>query len=97
LQLIKKYIRVDGEDARISYDYYLARHGDGVTVMPDRRGLEFILSKRVGSHPKAKGQTPESLRLLDSSVLDEIRESGFIEKFEPEAPVTFPSSEVLAS
>jgi hypothetical protein len=31
--------------------------------------------------PKAKGQTPESLRLLDSSVLDEIKKSGFIDKF----------------
>jgi len=28
-----------------------------------------------------KGQTPESLRLLDSSVLDEIKKSGFIDKF----------------
>lgn len=80
LQLIKKYIRVDGEDANISYDYYLARHGDGVMVMPDRRGLEFILSQLVGTNPKAKGQTPECLRLLDSSVLDEIKKSGFIDK-----------------
>ena len=81
LQLIKKYIRVDGEDANISYDYYLARYGDGVTVMPDRKGLEFILSQLVATNPKAKGQTPESLRLLDSSVLDEIKKSGFIDKF----------------
>jgi hypothetical protein len=35
----------------------------------------------VGTNPKAKGQTPESLRLLDSSVLDEIKKSGFIDKF----------------
>jgi len=81
LQLIKKYIRVSDEDANISYDYYLAKHGDGVMVMPDRKGLEFILSQLVGTHPKAKGQTPESLRLLDSSVLDEIKKSGFIDKF----------------
>ena len=81
LQLIKKYIRVDGDDANISYDYYLARHGDGVMVMPDRKGLEFILSQLVPTNPKAKGQTPESLRLLDGSVLDEIRKSGFIDKF----------------
>jgi hypothetical protein len=81
LQLIKKYIRVGDEDANISYDYYLAKHGDGVMVMPDRKGLEFILSQLVGTNPKAKGQTPESLRLLDASVLDEIKKSGFIEKF----------------
>lgn len=82
LQLIKKYIRVDGEDANISYDYYLAKYGDGVMVMPDRRGLEFILSQLVPTNPKAKGQTVESLRLLDASVLDEIQKSGFIDKFE---------------
>jgi hypothetical protein len=33
------------------------------------------------TNPKAKGQTPESLRLLDGSVLEEIKKSGFIEKF----------------
>lgn len=82
LQLIKKYLRVDGEDANISYDYYLAKHGHGVLVMPDRRGLEFILSQLVSTNPKAKGQTPESLRLLDASVLDEIKKSGFIDKFQ---------------
>jgi NitT/TauT family transport system substrate-binding protein len=81
LQLIKKYIRVDGEDANLSYNYYLAKYGDGVMVMPDRKGLEFILSQLVATNPKAKGQTPESLRLLDSSVLDEIKKSGFIENF----------------
>jgi NitT/TauT family transport system substrate-binding protein len=82
LQLIKKYLRVDGEDANISYDYYLAKHGHGVLVMPDRRGLEFILSQLVSTNPKAKGQTPESLRLLDASVLDEIKKSGFIDRFQ---------------
>jgi NitT/TauT family transport system substrate-binding protein len=80
LQLIKKYIRVDGEDANISYDYYLAKHGDGVMVMPDRKGLDFILSQLVPTNPKAKGHTPESLRLLDGSVLGEIQKSGFIDK-----------------
>jgi len=52
-----------------------------VMVMPDRKGIEFILSQVAKDNPKAKGQTPESLRLLDSSVLDEIRKSGFIDKF----------------
>jgi ABC-type nitrate/sulfonate/bicarbonate transport system substrate-binding protein len=80
LQLIKKYIRVSDDDANISYDYYLAKHGDGVLVMPERKGLEFILAQLVSTTPKAKGQTPESLRLLDSSVLDEIKKSGFIDK-----------------
>ena len=81
IQMIKKYTRVSDEDAAIGYDYYLAKYGDGVMVMPDRKGIEFILTQVAKENPKAKGQTVESLRLLDSSVLDEIRKSGFIDKF----------------
>ncbi len=80
LQLIKKYIRVNDEDAAIGYDYYLAKYGEGIMVLPDRKGLEFIISQVAATNAKAKGQTPESLRVLDSSVLDEIKKSGFIDK-----------------
>ena len=31
------------------------------------------------TNPKAKGQTPESLRALDGSVIDEIKKSGLVE------------------
>ncbi|HEY7165237.1 MAG TPA: ABC transporter substrate-binding protein [Candidatus Binatia bacterium] len=81
LQLIKKYIRVNDEDATIGYDYYLAKYGEGILVLPDRKGLEFIISQVAATNPKAKGQTPESLRLLDATVLDEMRKSGFLNKF----------------
>lgn len=81
IQMIKKYIRVNDDDAAIGYDYYLAKYGDGVMVLPDRRGIEFILGQVAKDNPKAKGQTVESLKLLDGSVLDEIRKSGFIDKF----------------
>ena len=81
IQIIKKYIRVSDEDAALGYDYYLAKYGDGVMVLPDRRGLEFILTQVAKDNPKAKGQTPESLRLMDSSVLDEIKKSGFLDRF----------------
>ena len=81
LQLIKKYIRVSDEDASLGYDYYLAKYGDGVMVLPDRKGLEFIITQVAVTNAKAKGQTPESLRLLDGSVLDEIKKSGFLDKF----------------
>ncbi len=64
VSLMKKYNRVSDEDASLGYDYYLAKYGDGVMVLPDR-----------------KGQTPESLKLLDGSVLEEIKKSGFIDKF----------------
>lgn len=81
IQMIKKYTRVNDEDAAIGYDYYLAKYGDGVMTMPDRKGIEFILAQVAKENPKAKGQSAESLRLLDSSVLDEIRKSGFMDKF----------------
>ena len=81
VSLMKKYNRVSDEDASLGYDYYLAKYGDGVMVLPDRKGLEFIISQVATTNAKAKGQTPESLRLLDGSVLEEIKKSGFIEKF----------------
>ncbi len=81
LQMIKKYIRVSDEDAGIGYDYYLAKYGDGVMSLPDRRGLEFILTQVAKDNPKARGQTPESLKLLDGSVLEEIKRSGFLDRF----------------
>jgi NitT/TauT family transport system substrate-binding protein len=80
VSLMKKYNRVSDEDASLGYDYYLAKYGDGVMVLPDRKGLEFIISQVATTNAKAKGQTPESLRLLDGSVLDEIKNSGFIDK-----------------
>ena len=30
LQVIKKYVRVNHEDAAIGYDYYLAKYGEGI-------------------------------------------------------------------
>ena len=79
--VLKRYLRID-DDAMIDIgiDYYLTRHGEGVLTLPDRRGLEFVISDTAKTNPKAKGQTPDSLRVLDGSVLDEIKKSGFIEK-----------------
>ena len=81
VSLMKKYNRISDEDASLGYDYYLAKYGDGVMVLPDRKGLEFIITQVAATNAKAKGQTPESLRLLDGSVLEEIKKSGFIDKF----------------
>ena len=80
IRLIKKYIRVDDEDAAIGYDYYLAKHAEGILELPDRRGLQFVIEEIAKTNPKAAGQTPESLRLLEPSVLDEIKKSGFVER-----------------
>ena len=78
---MKRYLRID-DDAMIDIgiDYYLTRHGEGMLTLPDRKGLEFVITDAAKSNPKAKGQTPEFLRVLDSSVLEEIKKSGFIEK-----------------
>jgi hypothetical protein len=48
--------------------------------MPDRRGLELVIAQSVRINAKAKGQTPESLRLLEPSILDEIKKSGFVDR-----------------
>jgi ABC-type nitrate/sulfonate/bicarbonate transport system substrate-binding protein len=80
-EVLKRYLRID-DDAMIDIgiDYYLTRHGEGVLTLPDRKGLEFVIADTAKTNPKAKGQTPESLRLLDGSVLEEIKKSGFIDK-----------------
>ncbi len=80
VRLIKKYLRVDDDMAGIGYDTYVREQGYGVLNLPDRRGLEFAISLMAQQNPKASGQTPESLRLLDPSILDEIKKSGFVEK-----------------
>jgi ABC-type nitrate/sulfonate/bicarbonate transport system substrate-binding protein len=80
-EVLKRYLRID-DDAMIDIgiDYYLTKHGDGVLTLPDRKGLEFVIADTAKTNPKVKNQTPESLRLLDGSVLDEIKKSGFVEK-----------------
>ena len=80
IRLIKKYIRVNDEEAAIGYDYYLAKHAEDILDLPDRRGLQFVIDDIAKTNPKAAGQTPESLGLLEPSVLDEIKKSGFVER-----------------
>src|SRR5437870_4057587 len=69
-EVLKKYLRID-DDAMIDIgiDYYLTRHGEGILTLPDRKGIEFVIADTAKTNPKAKGQTPESLRVLDGSVL----------------------------
>ncbi|HEV8341947.1 MAG TPA: ABC transporter substrate-binding protein [Candidatus Binatia bacterium] len=81
IKVIKKYLRIDDDEmAAIGYDYYLVKHGDGILTLPDRKGLEFVIAEVARTNPKAKGQTPESLRLLEPNVLEEVKKSGFVEK-----------------
>jgi len=80
IRLIKKYIRVSDEEAAIGYDYYLAKHSEGILDLPDRRGLQFVIDETAKSNPKASGQTPQSLKLLEPSILDQLKKSSFIEQ-----------------
>jgi NitT/TauT family transport system substrate-binding protein len=81
IQVIKRYLRIDEDEAAaVGYDYYLVKHGDDILTLPDRKGLEMVIADAAKTNPKAKGQTPESLKLLDPSILDEIKKSGFVEK-----------------
>ena len=80
IRLIKKYLRFDDESASIGYDFYIAKHGEGLLSLPERRGLEFVITEVAKTNSKAAGATPESLKLSEPSILDEIKKSGFVEK-----------------
>jgi NitT/TauT family transport system substrate-binding protein len=80
IQTIKKYIRADDEVYGIGYDYFLGKHAEGLLSMPDRRGVELVIAQLARTNPKAKGQTPETLRVFEPSILDELKKSGFIDK-----------------
>jgi ABC-type nitrate/sulfonate/bicarbonate transport system substrate-binding protein len=80
IQVIKKYIRADDEVYGIGYDYFLGGNSDGLLSMPDRKGVELVLAQLARTNPKAKGQTLESLRVMEPSILDELKKSGFIDR-----------------
>jgi hypothetical protein len=48
--------------------------------LPEPRGLEFVIAEVAKQNAKAAAATPDSLRLLDPTILDEIKKSGFIER-----------------
>jgi NitT/TauT family transport system substrate-binding protein len=80
IQVIKKYIRADDEVYGIGYDYFLGAHAEGLLSMPDRKGVEQVIAQLAKTNPKAKGQTVESLRVMEPSILDELKKSGFIDR-----------------
>lgn len=80
VRLIKKYLRLNDEAAAIGYDFYIGKHGEGMLSLPERRGMEFIIAEVAKINPAAIKATPESLRLLEPSFLDEIKKSGFVER-----------------
>ncbi|HUR70632.1 MAG TPA: ABC transporter substrate-binding protein [Candidatus Limnocylindrales bacterium] len=80
VRLIKKYLRLSDEAAAVGYDFYIGKHGEGMLSLPERRGMEFIIAEVTKTNPAASKATPESLRLLEPSFLDEIKKSGLIER-----------------
>jgi len=80
VRLIKKYLRLGDEAASVGYDFYIGKHGEGMLSLPERRGMEFIIAEVAKTNPAASKATPESLRLAEPSLLDEIKRSGFVER-----------------
>ena len=80
VRLIKKYLRLNDEAAAIGYDFYIGKHGEGMLSLPERRGMEFIIAEVAKTNAAAIKATPESLRLVEPSFLDEIKKSGFVER-----------------
>jgi NitT/TauT family transport system substrate-binding protein len=75
VKLIQKYLRMaNSEEAGIAYDYYVGQHMREIPDVPSNpaltAGIEQVSAK--------KDVTPESLKLVDRSILEEIIKSGFI-------------------
>lgn len=80
VRLIKKYLRLSDEAASIGYDFYIAKHGEGLLSLPERKGMEFVIAEVAKANSQAAGATPESLKLVEPGLLDEIKKSGFVER-----------------
>jgi hypothetical protein len=48
--------------------------------MPDRKGIDPVIAQLAKNNPKAKGQSVESLKVLEPSILDELKRTGFVDK-----------------
>jgi NitT/TauT family transport system substrate-binding protein len=76
IQMIQKYLKMNNaEEAGIAYDYYVGQHMGEIPDVPSRAALSAGIEQITG---KRDGVTPESIRLVDRSVLEEIIKSGFV-------------------
>jgi len=76
IQTIQKYLKMNNaEEAAIAYDYYVGQHMGEIPDLPSRAAFLAGIDQTVG---KKDGVTPESLKLADRSVLEEIIKSGFV-------------------
>jgi ABC-type nitrate/sulfonate/bicarbonate transport system substrate-binding protein len=76
IHAIQKYLKMNNaEEAGIAYDYYIGQKMGQVPELPSRAALLAGIEQTIG---KKDGVTPESLKLADRSILDEILKSGFV-------------------
>ena len=76
IQAIQKYLKMNNaEEAGIAYDYYVGQHMGEIPDVPSRAALSAGIDQILG---KKDGLTPESLKLVDRSVIEEIIKSGFV-------------------
>ena len=76
INAIQKYLKMNNaEEAGIAYDYYIGQHMGEFPEVPSRAALAAGIEQTLG---KKEGVTPESLRLVDRSVLEELMKSGFV-------------------
>jgi len=76
IRTIQKYLKMNNaEEAAIAYDYYIGQHMGEIPEVPSRAALLAGIEQITG---KKDAVTPESLKLVDRSVLEEIIKSGFV-------------------
>lgn len=76
IHAIQKYLKMtNDEEAGIAYDYYVGKKMGDIPDVPSRAALVAGIEQTIG---KKDSVTPESLKLTDRSVLEEIIKSGFV-------------------
>jgi NitT/TauT family transport system substrate-binding protein len=76
IHAIQKYLKMNNaEEAGIAYDYYVGKKMGDIPDVPSRAALVAGIEQTIG---KKDDVTPESLRLTDRSILEEIIKSGFV-------------------
>jgi len=76
IHAIQKYLKMNNtEEAGIAYDYYVGQKMGEFPDTPSRAALLAGIEQTIG---RKEGVTPESLKLTDRSILEEIIKSGFV-------------------
>lgn len=71
IEIFKKYLKANEEDAGLAWDYYAPLYP--ANLRPTAKSVQFLLDQ--STDPKAKTMTPANF--LDLSLLDELESAGF--------------------